>query len=108
MTLFIRTLLLALMGSATLSLSGQTLVVRAGPADSTMIPKMGRMIQAAVVTPGLIAVHSVLGLSGLLNQPHDQDQLDKSAPCRRTSGPSMPTTPANRWYRLAVPLVSPQ
>lgn len=88
------------------SLSAQTLVVRAdtlhtmagpaiedavvvisagkithvGPAASTPTPRTGRVIQAAVVTPGLIDAHSVLGLSGQLNQPHDQDQLDKSAP----------------------------
>ena len=30
------------------------------------------------VTPGLIDAHTVVGLSGHLNQPHDQDQLDLS------------------------------
>lgn len=102
----IRSLFLALIASTSLSLSAQTLLVRAamlhtmagppikdavivisdgkivrvGSADSTMAPKIGRVIHAAVVTPGLIDAHSVLGLSGQLNQPHDQDQLDKSAP----------------------------
>jgi imidazolonepropionase-like amidohydrolase len=32
------------------------------------------------VTPGLIDAHSVIGLAGYLNQPTDQDELDKSAP----------------------------
>ena len=37
------------------------------------------MLKAAVVTPGLIDAHATVGLSGILNQPHDQDQLEKSA-----------------------------
>lgn len=35
-------------------------------------------LHAAVVTPGLIDAHSTVGLSGLLNQPHDQDMLEKA------------------------------
>jgi len=35
-------------------------------------------VEAAVVTPGLIDAHSVVGLAGYLNQPHDQDQLERS------------------------------
>ncbi|MEO1086616.1 MAG: amidohydrolase family protein, partial [Acidobacteriota bacterium] len=34
----------------------------------------------AVVTPGLIDAHSTVGLSGYLNQRHDQDQLERSSP----------------------------
>jgi len=55
-------------------------IVRLGPAASTATPRTGRVLEAAVVIPGLIDAHSVLGLSGQLNQPHDQDQLDRSAP----------------------------
>jgi imidazolonepropionase-like amidohydrolase len=35
--------------------------------------------EAAVVTPGLIDAHTVVGLAGYLNQPHDQDQLETSS-----------------------------
>ncbi|MBI2929000.1 MAG: amidohydrolase family protein [Verrucomicrobia bacterium] len=51
-----------------------------GPAATTTIPDGARVLKAKVVTPGLIDAHSVVGLSGLLNQPHDQEQLEKSAP----------------------------
>lgn len=37
-------------------------------------------ITAKVVTPGLIDAHSVVGLAGYLNQPHDQMQVDSSSP----------------------------
>lgn len=47
---------------------------------STRIPDGYRVVKAAVVTPGLIDAHSVIGFSGILNQPHDQEQVEKSAP----------------------------
>lgn len=51
-----------------------------GPSGTTRIPDGYRVLSAKVVTPGLIDAHSVVGLSGYLNQPHDQEQLEKSAP----------------------------
>ena len=39
-----------------------------------------RVIRAAVVTPGLIDARATAGLSGLLNQPQDQDMLERSHP----------------------------
>ncbi|MEX1055210.1 MAG: amidohydrolase family protein, partial [Rhodothermales bacterium] len=39
-----------------------------------------RLMTGEVVTPGLIDAHSVAGLAGILNIPHDQDQLEKSDP----------------------------
>lgn len=51
-----------------------------GPAASTPVPEGMRLLEAAVVTPGLIDAHTVVGLAGYLNQPHDQDQLEHSAP----------------------------
>lgn len=42
------------------------------------IPAGYRVLTAKVVTPGLIDAHSVVGLTGIYNQPHDQDQLDKT------------------------------
>lgn len=49
-----------------------------GPASQISIPAGYRTILAKVVTPGLIDAHSVIGLNGYLNQPHDQMALDGS------------------------------
>ena len=51
-----------------------------GPADQVQIPDGFRVLEAQVVTPGLIDAHSAVGLTGIYNQPHDQDQLERSAP----------------------------
>jgi imidazolonepropionase-like amidohydrolase len=50
-----------------------------GPANSVAIPDGYRVLTARVVTPGLIDARTVVGLSGILNQPQDQEQLEKSA-----------------------------
>lgn len=50
-----------------------------GPASSVTIPANYRVISAKVVTPGLIDAHTVIGLNGYLNQPHDQMALDGGA-----------------------------
>ncbi len=44
------------------------------------IPKNYAIITAKVVTPGFVDARSVVGLSGPLNIPTDQDQLEKSSP----------------------------
>ena len=44
------------------------------------IPDGVRTLRASVVTPGLVDVRATVGLSGLLNQEDDQDQLDEGAP----------------------------
>lgn len=44
------------------------------------IPANYKVLTAKVVTPGLIDAHSVIGLNGYLNQPHDQMGLDSSNP----------------------------
>jgi imidazolonepropionase-like amidohydrolase len=51
-----------------------------GPASRVNIPGDARVLEAAVVTPGLIDAHTVVGLSGYLNQDQDQDQMERSAP----------------------------
>lgn len=51
-----------------------------GSASQIKIPAGYRTISARVVTPGLIDAHSVVGLNGYLNQPHDQMALDASSP----------------------------
>ncbi|MSU64096.1 MAG: amidohydrolase [Pedosphaera sp.] len=50
-----------------------------GPSATTKIPDGYRVLKAKIVTPGLIDAHTVVGLSGLLNQTQDQEQLEKSA-----------------------------
>ena len=49
-----------------------------GPAASVSIPQNYRTITAKVVTPGLIDAHTVIGLNGYLNQPHDQMALEST------------------------------
>ncbi len=51
-----------------------------GPSTSVKIPNGYKVLAAKVVTPGLIDAHSVVGLNGYLNQPHDQMALDGSGP----------------------------
>ncbi len=53
-------------------------ISRVGPAASVRIPSGIEVIEAAVVTPGLVDAHTVVGLAGYLNQDHDQDQLERS------------------------------
>ncbi|MEE1878456.1 amidohydrolase family protein [Altererythrobacter litoralis] len=55
-------------------------IAAVGPAATTPVPEGIDVIEAAVVTPGLVDARSVVGLSGFLNQPDDQDQLEESAP----------------------------
>jgi imidazolonepropionase-like amidohydrolase len=45
---------------------------------SVDVPAGYRIIEAKIATPGLIDAHTVVGLAGYLNQPHDQDQLEKT------------------------------
>ncbi|MDT8438894.1 MAG: amidohydrolase family protein [Wenzhouxiangellaceae bacterium] len=67
------------------SIENATVVVRdgtiaaVGPADRVAIPDGFEVIEAAVVTPGLVDARSTVGLAGALNQPHDQDQLERSS-----------------------------
>ncbi len=55
-------------------------IEQVGPAEAVRIPEGYRVLEASVVTPGLIDAHSVVGLAGILNYAHDQDQLDTSDP----------------------------
>ncbi|MBK8975783.1 MAG: amidohydrolase family protein [Planctomycetes bacterium] len=55
-------------------------ITAVGPAAAVPVPAGWRVLEAAVVTPGLVDAHSVVGLGGWLNQEQDQDQLDRSAP----------------------------
>ncbi len=55
-------------------------IAAVGPAASVTVPEGVRVLHAAVATPGLVDAHTVVGLTGILNQPSDQDQLDPTAP----------------------------
>lgn len=47
-----------------------------GSADAVSVPGGYDVVEAAVVTPGLIDARSVVGLAGYYNEEHDQDQLE--------------------------------
>jgi imidazolonepropionase-like amidohydrolase len=51
-----------------------------GRADQIRVPDGYRTLTAAVVTPGLIDAHATVGLTGILNIEHDQDQLESASP----------------------------
>jgi imidazolonepropionase-like amidohydrolase len=55
-------------------------VAAVGPAASTPIPAGHTVLEAAVVTPGLVDARGTLGLTGIYNTPHDSDQIEHSGP----------------------------
>ncbi len=55
-------------------------IAAVGPASQVTIPDGYRVVEGAVVTPGLIDAHATVGLSGILNYRHDQEQLEHSEP----------------------------
>jgi imidazolonepropionase-like amidohydrolase len=55
-------------------------IAYAGPAAGREYSADHRTVRAKVVIPGLIDARATAGLSGLLNQPHDQDMLERSNP----------------------------
>ena len=69
-----------------------------GPAEEISVPAGYRVVEGAVVTPGLIDAHSVVGLAGIYNQPSDQNQLE-------TSDPIQPELRAIDAYNAREPLV---
>lgn len=50
-----------------------------GPADDVALPSGMEPVRVPVATPGLVDARSTVGLSGAMNQPNDQDQLERSA-----------------------------
>jgi imidazolonepropionase-like amidohydrolase len=89
----------ALLPAQSLAVRAETLYTAAGPAipDGVVLIQEGRITavgraadvkipsgmvvkRAKVAIPGLVDGRSTVGLSGLLNQAHDQDQLEGSAP----------------------------
>ncbi len=55
-------------------------IIAVGSADQVNIPSGVRVINANIVTPGLIDAHATVGMTGIYNQDHDQDQLEHSSP----------------------------
>lgn len=51
-----------------------------GPEADIAIPDGYQVLEAAVVTPGLIDARGTVGLSGIYNVDHDQDQIERSSP----------------------------
>ena len=77
-------------------------VQQVAPASQVRVPAGYRILQAKVVTPGLIDAHTVVGLSGYLNQPHDQEQVERTAalqPDLRAIDAYNPQEPLVEWVR---------
>ncbi len=55
-------------------------IVAIGAASEINVPDGFQRLEAAVVTPGLVDAHSVVGLAGIYNYNHDQDQLESAEP----------------------------
>ena len=79
----------AVLGDKVFTMAGETIapgvvivrdgkIERVGAAADVALPPDLPVLHAAVVTPGLIDAHATVGLSGMLNVPHDQDQLERS------------------------------
>ncbi len=73
-------------------------IERVGAEQRVTIPDGYEVFEAAVVTPGLIDAHTVVGFAGYLNQRDDQDQLE-------TSNAIQPELRAIDAYNAQEPLV---
>lgn len=54
-------------------------IAAVGAAGEVSVPAGIEVVEAAVVTPGLIDAHTVVGMVGYLSQAGDQDHLERSA-----------------------------
>ena len=73
-----------------------------GKAGDVAIPDGLQVVEAEVVTPGLVDAHSCVGLAGWLNTDHDKDELDGSAPVQpelRALDAYNPADPLVEWLR---------
>ncbi|MCB1099909.1 MAG: amidohydrolase family protein [Verrucomicrobiae bacterium] len=55
-------------------------IAAVGKQGTVPIPDNAEQLTAAVVMPGIIDARTTVGLSGILNSPHDQEQLETSSP----------------------------
>ncbi len=81
-------------------------IKKIGPASKVRVPSGVEVLEAEVVTPGLVDVHTVVGLAGIYNsdkgQVQDQDQLEKSDPVQpelRAIDAYDPVEPLVDWVR---------
>lgn len=77
-------------------------IAAVGPSSELEIPAEFEVLEAAVVTPGLVDAHSVVGLAGWLNDRHDQEQLEASEPIQpelRALDAYNPREPLVAWLR---------
>lgn len=77
-------------------------IVAIGRAAEVAIPAGVEILQAEIVTPGLIDARATVGLTGILNQDHDQDQLERSEPIQpglRAVDAYNPQDPLVAWLR---------
>jgi imidazolonepropionase-like amidohydrolase len=51
-----------------------------GKVEEITIPDGFRVLEGEVVVPGIIDAHATMGVSGILNYEHDQDQLEHAVP----------------------------
>jgi imidazolonepropionase-like amidohydrolase len=81
-------------------------ITTVGPESRVRVPSGATVLAADVVTPGLVDVHTVVGLAGIYNsdkgQVQDQDQLEKSDPVQpelRAVDAYDPVEPLVEWAR---------
>ncbi len=77
-------------------------IEKVGPAAEIDLPEGCRVLAADIVTPGLIDAHTVVGLTGYLNQRQDQEQVDRSEaiqPELRAIDAYDPREPLVEWLR---------
>ncbi len=118
---FVTFILTTLTASAQLAVQGETIhtmegdpiadgviliesgkITAVGSASEIVIPEGYETLSAKVVTPGIIDAHATVGLSGILNYDHDQEQLEKSAPIQpelRALDAYNPRDPLVSWVR---------
>jgi imidazolonepropionase-like amidohydrolase len=54
-------------------------ITQVGPAAQVKVPSGYETVSATVVTPGLVDAHSTVGLTGYLNTPTSQEQVERGA-----------------------------
>ncbi|MGH7242646.1 MAG: amidohydrolase family protein [Phycisphaerales bacterium] len=73
-------------GGATAAITDGVVVIKdgkiaaVGKAAEIKLPDGVKVIEATVVTPGLVDARGTVGVSGLFNTKHDSDQLERSSP----------------------------
>jgi imidazolonepropionase-like amidohydrolase len=53
-------------------------IAAVGKSADVTIPSGFEVLEARIVTPGLVDAHATVGLTGIYNQKHDQDQIEGS------------------------------